>query len=282
MAAEIDEQQIEQLLKGVSIPPRPTLLLDLGRELRKPEPDLRKLAELIGRDVGISAATLKTINSPLFGLRNKVGNVLQAVNMLGLRNTGNIVTGLVLRNTLGGGKQPQLERFWDTSEKVASIAAYVCSILPRAPKEEAYTFGIFRDCGIPLLMQRFPDYRETLRLAAGDIRPMTLVEDEHHGTNHAVLGFMVARSWGLPDTITQAILRHHEYATLWDSENTAPAVTRTLVAVNFLAEHLHESVLRLRNDDRWEEIGHDVLDYLGLSEGEFSELKDEVLHLCSN
>ena len=280
MAVELSQEGVEKLLKGVAIPPRPTLLIEVDQELKKSEPDLKRVAALVGKDVGVSAAMLKTVNSPLFGLRSKVGNVFQAVQMLGARNARNVVTGLVLRNAMGG-SAPSLERFWDSSEKVASINAYICTILPKAPREDAYTFGIFHDCGIPVLMQRFgDDYRETLKRAGGEDRPLTDVEDECHGTNHATLGYVIARSWGLADTICQSILRHHDTGVIDGADSTHPG-TRTLVAVNFLAEHLNDTSLRLRADSQWNAIGDMILDYLGLTQEEYAEIREDVVALCA-
>lgn len=279
MSIELTVEGAEQALKGVTIPPRPTMLVDINEELKRDDPDLRRIANLIAKDVGISAAVLKTVNSPLFGLRTKVGSALQAVQMLGAKNVRNIVTGLVLRASLGG-KSLSLERFWDNSERVAGISVYLCSILPRSPKDEAYTFGIFHDCGIPILMQRFGEYLETLKMAAGDTRPMPAVEDERHGTNHAVLGYMVAKSWSLPPSICEAILRHHDVSIYAKSDNVAPVV-RTLVAINFLAEHLNDTMIRLRSDEQWEHIGEATLDYLGLGQDEYLELREDVVALSA-
>lgn len=277
MAVELSQEGVEQLLKGITIPPRPTVLLEVDRELKRPEPDLKLVAGLVARDVGVSAAMLKTVNSPLFGLRSKVGNVLQAVQMLGARNSSNVITSLVLRNSMGGTEH--LERFWDSSERVASISVYICSLLPKAPRQEAYTFGIFHDCGIPVLMQRFDDYRETLKRASGDDRPLTEVEEERHGTSHATVGYLIARSWGLSDVICQSILRHHDLSVI-DSGADVSEVTRMLVAVNFLAEHLNDTSVRLRDDGQWQRIGGRILDYLGLSQDEYVELCEDVITLC--
>lgn len=279
MSVELSQEGVEQLLKGVSIPPRPTLLIEVDQELKRPEPDMKRIGSLIGKDVGVSAAMLKTLNSPLFALRSKVGNVSQAVMMLGARNVQNVVTGLVLRNAVGG-SGASLERFWDSAEKVASINAYVCTVLPKAPREEAYTFGLFRDCGIPILMQRFPEYRETLKRAAGQNVPLTKVEDEYHGTNHATVGYMVARSWGLSESIYRAILCHHDVDVITGVDASQP-LTRTLVAINFLAEHLNDTSLRMRSDSQWEEIGEEILDYLGLTVDEYEEIAEDVATICA-
>lgn len=280
MTMELSQEGVESLLKGITIPPRPTLLIEVDRELKRPEPDLKRIAGLIAKDVGVSGAMLKTLNSPFFGLRTKIGSVPQAVMMLGARNAGNVVTGLVLRNAMGGGAA-SLERFWDSSAIVASINAYICSILPKAPREDAYTFGLFHDCGIPVLMQRFGDYRDTLKYAAGEERSMIDIEDERHGTNHAMVGHMIARSWGLSDIISQAILLHHDPEIFVDQAESVHPLSRTLVAINFLAEHLNDTALRLRADYQWERHGAVILDYLSLTESEYAELREDVSTLSA-
>ena len=33
------------------------------------------------------------------------------------------------------------------------------------PPDDAYTYGLFRDCGIPILMKKFPGYVDVLKAA---------------------------------------------------------------------------------------------------------------------
>lgn len=278
MSVELSTEGVERILQGVSIPPRPALLTEVDRELNGADPDLRRIASTITKDVGISAAVLKTLNSPLFALRSKIGNVSQAVMLLGARNTRNIITGLALRYALNG-SAAGLERFWDSAEKVASINAYLCSLLPRVPREDAYALGLFRDVGIPLLMQRFPAYRETLKIAANEERLLTDVEQLRHGTSHNAVGSVVGRSWGLPDTVCQAVLNHHRPAVVGGDERLAPQ-TQTLVAINFLTEHIIEASIRARPDPLWESHAGRVLDYLGLSDDDYFEIEENVVALC--
>ena len=129
---EINLQEAEKLLKGIAIPPRPAILDDVNREASKDEPNFGKIAQLIGQDVGLSAAMLKTVNSPLFGLSKRVSSVQQAVALLGIRNTVNIITGLALKASMSGNKLPRLERFWDSAALEAMVSACIASQLPGA------------------------------------------------------------------------------------------------------------------------------------------------------
>lgn len=273
-ANDIGLEEAQKVLNGVSIPPQPKLLTEINRELQKDDPSGKRIGDAIAKDVGLSGAVLKLVNSPFFGLRSKVSSIPNAVSLLGLKNTKTLVTGLMLKASMAGGEPMMLERFWDASEKIATISTHIASLLPRVPRDETYTFGLFRECGIPLLMQRFDDYKETLKVAGGQDGPMVVIEDERHGTNHAMVGFMVAKNWGLPEMISQAILHHHDYE-IYASRSADPMVC-TLVSINYLAEYLLDEALRGRVSPAWQVVGNDALDHLGISGGEFNELREDI------
>ena len=46
------------------------------------EPDTGGVANLISRDVGLSAAILKVINSPFYGMNRRISEIKQAAMML--------------------------------------------------------------------------------------------------------------------------------------------------------------------------------------------------------
>jgi HD-like signal output (HDOD) protein len=274
MLSDFSLEEAQKAVKGIAIPAQPKLLTEINDELQKRSPDVNRVAERIAKDVGLSAAVLKVINSPFFGLRSKVSSIPNAVHLLGMNNVKCIITGMMLKTVMGG-EAMMLERFWDSSEKIAKISTYLASILPKVPRDETYTFGLFRECGIPLLMQRFPDYRETLKIAGGQSLPLPVIEDQRHGTNHAVVGYMVAKTWGLADMMSGAILRHHDYDMFSDADDSAPMV-RTLVSINYLAEYLNDEILRMRDNLAWRVVGGAVLENLGIGAGEFSELRDDI------
>lgn len=275
MAKLIPAEMIEKTLKGIAIPARPQALLHLQNELKKGDPDPRVIVRLVVGDVGLSAAVLKTVNSPFFGLSRKISSVAQAVSLLGMKAAAQIVTGLLLRVAVGG-KEPSLERFWDSAETVAGIASYIASTIPRGPRDDAYCFGLFHDVGIPILMQKFPDYRQTLALADKDsTRPLTAVEDERHATDHATVGYLVAKGWFLPEAICEGILHHHDPLVFDDKDSVNPQAL-TLIAINAMAEHFHDDYFFMRGNSRWGMIGARVLDHLGLRDDEYSDLREDL------
>ncbi len=269
--SDLSQEEAKKLLAGVVIPPRPSVVTAVMQERNSAIPDLRRVAQLISADVGLSAAVLKTINSPLYGLRRQVSSIDQAVNLLGMKNIGALVIGLALRNTVPA---QGLDRFWDGAARSALVASHLARSLGCADKEEAHLFGLFHDCGIPLLMQRFPDYRETLALAnrAHD-QAFTEVEDARHGTNHAVVGNLLASNWLLPEHLRSAIRMHHDLD-VFQSQLSTQALN--LVAIGLLAEHIESTFSRLSGDSEWDKMGEAVIRHLMLNPDSLDELRRDA------
>lgn len=55
----------------------------LMREIAKPDADFAAMADIIKQDLGLSARTLRLVNSAYYGLENEVKNITQAVALLG-------------------------------------------------------------------------------------------------------------------------------------------------------------------------------------------------------
>ena len=264
----------EALMRSIRIPPRPSLLVDLQRELAKADPSPRNMARIIGNDVGMSGALLKLANSPFFGAARKAKSVEQAINFLGVDMCASTLTGLLARRAVDG-QGADLSAFWEISMRRAQALMFTSRKLRIAPADIAHTFGLFCDIGVPLLMDRFADYAATYDDACDEpVRRFTEIEDERYSTNHAAIGCLLARNWGLSPDVSWAILLHHDYRVL-DDPSTDDAI-RSLVALSVLAE---KGIQRLHNHStsyEWEKGGASACRHLGLNEDECADLLDEL------
>jgi HD-like signal output (HDOD) protein len=276
METQIDSQVAENILKSIRIPPCPEVVLALMDELHHPEVDFAKLVTLISGDVGLAASMLKTANSPFFALRNKVNSIQQAVTILGLKNLAQIVRGSALQNALGGDKA-SMERFWERSNFTAVVASNMAGSLHGISREDAYTLGLFHDCGIPILMQKFPDYKEKLAAQNQAANLVIVIEDRHYSTNHAIVGNMLARNWCLPEHICQAILAHHDHTIFTrHCEHSTPEIN-TLVALIEVAEHIVATFMGKPDDAEWIVHGKIALEYLGINQEDVEEFTEKAL-----
>ncbi len=233
------EIEAERFAREIAIPPCPLILERFSAEMRADAPDLRRIAALVGNDAGLSAAMLSIVNSPFFGLQRKAASVQQALAILGLRAGANIVTGLMLKFAFPAGANRLLRRFWDESSRTAAAAAGIAARLKGVDPDLAHTYVLFRDCGIPVMLRKFPAYAEVVdgnRLKSGD--RFVAIEDMRFGFSHSKVGFALARGWLLSDPMCKAILYHHQpRAAKAFTRDLEPADPR-LIAFGMLAEQV--------------------------------------------
>ncbi len=271
-------QELESSIREIGIPPRPAILIRVSEEARSDDPNFNRLADIIGRDVGLSAGMIKTANSPFYGYRQKCRSVREALIMLGLQSTVNTVAGLVMRRIFP--PQYQLERFWDASERTAEVSGWLVQQLGirfgiRA--EDAYTFGLFRDCGIPIMMRRFSGYQGILaRANENDTHAFTDVEQAEVPTNHALVGSLMTQSWWLPEITTVAVRYHHDLAALSAPVVEVGGASLRLIVLAQLAEKIVQDMTGLNRTREWEKLGSACLNNLELNEDDYLRLSDDA------
>ncbi|MFH2133747.1 MAG: HDOD domain-containing protein [Pseudomonadota bacterium] len=275
MNSELSLSATEQTLNGIFIPPCPAMLNDLMREIKHPEASMEKIANLISKDAGMLAPLLKLANSPFIGLRTKVTSVFHAASVLGIKNVANLVHNIALRQSLGD-DGPKFEKFWERSSIAASVAEKMAARFPTLSREESYLAALFHDCGIPVLMQKFPDYRETLMAQSNNGIPLCQIEDTHFSTNHAVVGNMLTRSWALPVRVCTAIRYHHDESIFTSPGDHAAEDVRDLIGLIHMAVCVTDEHLHVR-DKEWDIHGEHVLAHFEMTEQEFNELKWDML-----
>jgi HD-like signal output (HDOD) protein len=268
------EDPVDTLIKSIRIPPRPSLLADLQRELASPDPSPETIGRIVASDVGMSGALLKLANSSIYGGRRKAKSIEQAILFLGINQVAALMTGLLARQAIPA-NSAALASFWDVSTRRAQAMVFLSRRMRIGEPDIAHTFGLFCDTGVPLLMDRFADYASTFAAASLEAeRPFTALEEERHSTSHASIGCLLARNWGLSSDVAWAILHHHDYAVLEDA-NTAGTV-RSLVALSLLAESAICKYQGHAESLEWSKGGARACAYLGLSQEETAELLDEL------
>jgi HD-like signal output (HDOD) protein len=285
MSQELSAEQIQQALQGISVPPQPQIMVDLQMEQYMPDPDLEVIARLIAQDPGLSGALLKIVNSSYYGLSNKIASIQRAVNLLGSRSIINLINALSIKGEMSDDTIVTLNRFWDTAQDVAMTCLTLAKRIGAQAVDEAYALGLFHDCGVPLMLKRFPNYMTVLEEAYANAGPDCRVVDTENNafnTNHAVVGYYTAKSWRLPEHVTDAIANHHNALAIFSDESSRNPQLKNLLAILKMAEHIGSSYRVLGNqteDHEWNAIGHLVLDYVGLSDYDFESMKLSIREL---
>jgi HD-like signal output (HDOD) protein len=272
-ASAAQRADTEESLKKIRLPSCPVILTRLLREMRADEPDFSVVAKLISSDVRLAGEMIKTVNSPFYGLQVKVSSIQHALNVIGLRNVTQLVTGLLLRDAFAAGATKRMQVYWKSTVRIALLNACLARSLVVLDRDEAYTFALFRDCGVLGMMANFDRYEPLLAGAELCGTRATDAEDERHGINHAALGYYLTRSWFLPEHMCEGVLRHHEH------DQLPTGIERSSVehiALAIAAEWLYLRKLGKIDSSQWNEAGEFVLRTLGTSERALVEILESV------
>lgn len=272
---ELSPEDLQKVIATIDIPTCPGMVSDAMEEGQKDEPDLLRLAEIISGDAGMSASALKLANSPLFGTSSAVSSVRKAVERLGTKNVLCVVVASALRASVTGLPAAWIEHFWKRTTMLSLASSLIARRQYGISPDAAYTYALFHDAAIPLLMRRFPNYGEVLEKCRREGIMLNLAEEQYYPCSHPVVGSLLVRNWGLQAILGQAIRFHHEKDAYDLPDRTLPGGALSLIAVTQVAEHLLSEIL-----DEDIEVGNELferaLDFLGISGDDLDDLRQRV------
>ena len=276
----VDELElVDKAFDGFHIPSKPEVLTQIEQILRAEEPDMMALADLVASDLGVSSVVLKTINAPFYGMRRTISEIKQAVMLLGMEVIRALVVGVILRRAYSQDSCISLERFWDNTTDIANTMVFIGNrIKDKVPLELLYTTGLFQNCAIPAFAIKYDNYKDVLAYV-DDHEGVNVVdiENKYYKTNHAVMGYYIATSWGLPKNICQIILNHHDVGFL--DSSSSDDESKLLFATLKVAENIVNRVRRFRNTAEWAQIGPHSMDLLHMDQEEFDDIEEDVAEM---
>ena len=286
-------KEAEAIIASIDIPTQPQVLINIYNEVMKPEPDFRKLKEFVNQDIGMAARIIKIANSAFFGLRYKVHSIEHALTIMGLENFTNIICTSSLRDALMSEsvENVEFETIFNHSMHVARISQFITHkarifsggiIFP----SQTYMVGLFHDCGILILAKKYQDYFEKIKSSLSKGRSLVEIEEDLFRTNHYIVGYVVTKSWQLPDIVCQVIQHHHNP----DIKIHTNLTLKNMLAINMLAEGVITKLLESENSDEStygldvdsKKLMADLLDELNFDKDDFKDILETAKEITEN
>jgi len=200
LSREIPERIAKVVSSIESISP---LVTDLSSKLNDPDINPKEISKLIITDQGLTSFILKRVNSPYYGLYQKVDNIFNAIVILGYNEIYRIV---MEERASRIGIKPTREE-WIHANLTSTIAAYLSSTARiGVPGGTMVTLGMLHDIARTIMLKSLPQPEEGF---SSDPRERIRQETEYYGIDHATLGGILARQWRMPDKLSKAIAQHH-------------------------------------------------------------------------
>ncbi len=200
-------------------------LADVPRGSRElPTPPVGAALVIKAAGPGLTTALLRLANSPAYGNGRPVKSVSQAALFLGTRVIRNISVSHVLRSmtakTDAGGLD--LSAFWEDSLRRACAGLVLARHAGFEDPSEVFTVGLIQELGVLMLAVQYPEHGGALEgLRTRPSYERLVRERELFGLTHPEVFVRLARTWGLPADLVDAVGHHHEDAPVLTQRRTA-------------------------------------------------------------
>ncbi|GAB6161470.1 HDOD domain-containing protein [Desulfothermus naphthae] len=190
----------------------PDVYFRLKKILESSTSSAKDIAQVIGSDVALTTRLLKLVNSPLFGLTQKIDSLERAVSLVGEEELTSLVLGISAIRYFKD-IPPELmdmQTFWKHSLSCAIFAKIIASKYKDVTDETLFTAGLLHDVGKLILFKNMPySSVETLVFARENMIPLIEAEEYVLGFTHTEVSKLLMDSWEFPDTINDIVSNHH-------------------------------------------------------------------------
>jgi len=227
---------------------------DLMKVLGTEGTTVKEVAEVVSRDLVLTARVMQLVNSAFFGMPRSMDNVADAISHLGI----DVLRGLAaavqafddFEDVVG---QASLINLFNHSLSVGSIAREIAiaEAMTVRDQEDALLAGMLHDIGKLVLAQAYPASQEAILSQDEEWWPPEKGEQQAVGLSHAEVGAYLLGLWGFQNHIVEAVAFH-------DRPSACPipifSITTLLHVANAIACH------------RLDQIDHDYLSGVGKNE----------------
>jgi HD-like signal output (HDOD) protein len=242
-----------------SLPSLNSIHQTLQELLAAEEKSTSRLALVIGRDPGLASRLLQRVNSPEFGLQQKVKSLEDAVIHVGSRTLRDLVLMAPVvsdMKSLAGNESSSWRALWRHSVGTALLTQELIASAGGGGSDLDYIAGLMHDVGWIVSKRLFPDHFAEMerRFAAGKSAVVELTERSVLGVPHTLLGGWYLEQQRQEELLVKSALFH-------SVPEGAGAHARTIAAVQiadlFMASigcgHLGDPVGPDR--EAWKKVG---------------------------
>ncbi|WP_306532641.1 HDOD domain-containing protein [Geobacter sp.] len=193
------------------LPTVPAVVLRIAGKLDDPEVSIDEITDLLLQDQVLTARVLRLVNSSYYCPLKHLDELREAVIYLGLDHLKEVVFTCAVVDLFRTGKEGfSRSILWSHALGVAKVAKIIAERLGYPEAFNVYLAGLLHDVGAVFLnFFRGKDFLSSTYLAETERVPLHEAELRLFGASHCEIGYILGCRWHLHDSITDAILYHH-------------------------------------------------------------------------
>ena len=237
-----------------------------------------KIEQVVGvleSDPGLSMRLLRLVNSAGYALRVRCTSVRHAASLVGMRRLHQLATTAAVLD-LFETDNPAIKSLLGHAAVVGAFCRYL-AVHVDLPPDELFTCGFLHDIGKLMMIDAEGEpYLELVRQAGEAPDALHLLEQQHFGFDHAVLGAHVLKNWRIPNPVPRVVAWHHNTARAYQADPHTASMVQTLR----LADQISYLVRTNPGEDGIMLAAQSpAAGYLGISEAQLSSMWGDLTRL---
>ncbi len=189
------------------LPAMPNVIVKALGVIKDDTSGCKELSEIMSYDQALAAQVLKLVNSSYYGFAQEITSIKNAISLLGMTQTKNIVIAVAMKPMLTS----QCGRdMWKHSLKTAIACEHLAKIYDTIDPADAFTIGFLHDIGKIVLNLTDTEKYQQVKNAVADGVDVIVAEEEAFCVNHADIGFLLVKKWKLPVLLANCVKYHHD------------------------------------------------------------------------
>ncbi|MGI6461246.1 MAG: HDOD domain-containing protein [Candidatus Hydrogenedentales bacterium] len=213
MVGESRARTAGEMVKAVgTLGSLPMIYQELIQVVNHPLSSATDVANIISKDVGLTARLLRIVNSAFYGFPGQVETVSRATTIVGTNELCELALATSVMSVFDRSLRGvvNMSQFWLHSLFCGSVARMLGKFRGGANTERFFVIGLLHDIGRLVMFSEAPRrVREALDLAARSSRPVSDAERELFGFTHAAVGEALLSTWNIPPSHREAVRCHH-------------------------------------------------------------------------
>ncbi len=202
---EITKQPIDQLVQKIaslgSLPAIASHIQELMAISSNEKASLSQYANVILKNVSLTAKLLRLVNTVYFFQRNPVHSVSQAIRILGWNTIRDVAASIIFLSDFGK-KSQKVGELLQLSVLTAYNAMEISKRCNYPRAEEAYLCGMFSVFGELMVATYLPDeYAKILAVSKSSIGELQSASREVIGFTFGQFGAAMLKQWGMPEKL---------------------------------------------------------------------------------
>ncbi len=275
----------DKIRRMSNLPTLPQVACSILDYINNPHSSSSDIAAIVSQDISLTAKILRLSNSAFYGMPRTIGNINEAIVILGFKVIYTMVLSLTVFDMFPQEKrsaQFDRKKFWKHCLICALLSKLIAEkiSLKGVTPEEAFCAGLLHDIG-KIVMEQYlhDDFHNAIDYGNKSEKSMYQAESELLGYSHCDVAEWLISRWNLPEVLHHPIVYHHRPEKILAKQSSAQVSrSKYYTAICHIADYecYDRKITGTQSTVTPPPFTYDIVSLIGLTPSDLDSIHDQV------